>query len=149
MNTAPFARGSATSKAAAQAVAPYLSPMRARVCNALIQAHPAGLTCDDIEVATNTSHQSASPRLRELEALGIVRETTVKRATRSGHEAFVWELTGNAPSRSALKIAASKSAPSRDAIAKTVKHLREYDADIGLDADVMEVAEWLERRLAL
>jgi predicted transcriptional regulator len=91
---APFVRGSATAKAAALSVLPHLSRMRRKVLQAIVDRGPHGITCDAIEEATGMRHQSVSPRLRELESFGLIRESPAKAATASGRMASLWALTG-------------------------------------------------------
>lgn len=52
---------------------------------------PKGATCDEIEVALSMSHQTASARVRDLFKAGIIRDSGIRRNTRTGRKATVWE----------------------------------------------------------
>jgi predicted transcriptional regulator len=76
------------SRAALESVEEALPHLRAKVYRAIALAH-AGITCDEIEVKLNMTHQSASARVHELFATGrIVGQG--KRKTRSGRPATIW-----------------------------------------------------------
>lgn len=98
MNTAPyhglppFVHGSDTSEDAALSVALDAPTMRTKCLDLIAQAGTAGCTCDEIEVALRMRHQSASARLRELCLMEQIRDTGVRRLTRSGRSARVYKL---------------------------------------------------------
>lgn len=50
-----------------------------------------GATCDEVEQALELSHQSASARMTELKAKGLIK-LAGKRKTRSGRNAGVWTI---------------------------------------------------------
>lgn len=50
-----------------------------------------GATCDEVEQALGLSHQSASARMTELKARGLIK-LAGKRKTRSGRNAGVWTI---------------------------------------------------------
>ena len=52
---------------------------------------PKGATCDEIEVALSMSHQTASARVRDLFKAGSIRDSGIRRNTRTGRKATVWE----------------------------------------------------------
>jgi Fic family protein len=52
-----------------------------------------GRTCDEVERLTGMSHQTASARITELVIEGKVRDTGIRRKTRSGRSARVYEAT--------------------------------------------------------
>ena len=52
---------------------------------------PKGATCDEIEVALSLSHQTASARVRDLFKAGSIRDSGLRRNTRTGRKATVWE----------------------------------------------------------
>ena len=52
---------------------------------------PKGATCDEIEVALSLSHQTASARVRDLFKAGSIRDSGIRRNTRTGRKAAVWE----------------------------------------------------------
>lgn len=88
--TAPYAPGSATSREAAESIEPALAHLEQVVLNAVRAAGPAGLTCDQCEIATELAHQTCSARFRGLEQRGILKRTEVRRPTRSGRSAYVY-----------------------------------------------------------
>lgn len=56
-----------------------------------IRAHPAGLTCDEIEVITGMPHQTASSAQTHLMYRGAI-VAVGKRVTRHGRNACVWQI---------------------------------------------------------
>src|SRR4249919_1949633 len=66
-----------------------LTRMRAQVFT-IIDLRPRGATCDEIEVALNLRHQTASARVRELALGGVIFDTGERRPTRSGRPARVY-----------------------------------------------------------
>lgn len=75
-----------TSIAAAVAIQPHSKAIRERVFR-LIQH---GLTTDQVEEITGLSHQTASPRVRELAQANRIKDSGERRKTRSGRNAIVW-----------------------------------------------------------
>jgi DNA-binding MarR family transcriptional regulator len=57
---------------------------------------PIGLTVDQLEQRLARSHQSVSARVNQLMELGWIRDSDVRRPTRSGRRAIVWVLTPQA-----------------------------------------------------
>lgn len=90
---APYVKGSATSKAAAESVEPTLSDTEHKVLGVFVERHFVGATDDEIEVELNMRHQTASARRRGLEEKGLVMKTDDTRLTRSGRKARVYLLT--------------------------------------------------------
>lgn len=86
----PHVRGSATSKAAADSVAPTAGKVRERVLVAIADTGSAGATCDQIEVALDLRHQTASARIVELVDSHAILKTDRTRRTRSGRAAAVY-----------------------------------------------------------
>lgn len=86
---APYVRGSDTSKAAAESVQPIQGDLRRRVYESIARAGSRGMTCDEVEQATNLKHQTASARVRELFQLGRLRKVG-KRPTSSGRQAWIY-----------------------------------------------------------
>ena len=82
--------GSETSKDAAKKVDGSASAKREIIFN-LILAAVDGMTCDDVEVALDMRHQTASARVRELVLAGRISDTGRTRKTRSGSGARVYE----------------------------------------------------------
>lgn len=88
--SAPFAKGSTTSKAAALAIEPELSRLCADVLGALIDAGKRGLTCDEVECCLKMRHQTASARINQLSTSGHIVDSGKRRLTRSKRNAVVW-----------------------------------------------------------
>lgn len=103
ITTAPHS-GPATSRAAAVAIVPHLPRLESVVCRAVCAAGTTGMTCDEIEQATQLSHQTASARCRALTERGLLEDSGHRRATRSGRKAAVLiaTLTGFALSGESL-----------------------------------------------
>lgn len=88
-------QGVDTSKAAAQSVSPGAArTLRRKVYELIHTAGHHGLTADEIEVLTGKPSHSITPRLWELVKLGLIVATVVKRDTRAGRPAHVYEVTG-------------------------------------------------------
>lgn len=49
-----------------------------------------GLTCDEVESLMNGKHQTISARVNELRDKGWIKDSGVRRPTRSGRKAIVW-----------------------------------------------------------
>ena len=58
-----------------------------RIVDCLAQ-YPEGLTCDEVEVDTGMSHQSASATIKKLRDEKIVKRTGERRPTRTGNLAW-------------------------------------------------------------
>ena len=80
-----------TSRASARSLEPTVGSMRADVFD-LFARSPRELTDDEIEVALDMRHQTASARRRELAIARLVADTGARRKTRSGRSAIVWML---------------------------------------------------------
>lgn len=83
-----FVRGSATSKAAADAIRPERQKKLAQVYDWLRLNGPA--TDEEMQDGIPMSPNTQRPRRVELVALGRVYATTDRRQTRAGREATVW-----------------------------------------------------------
>lgn len=90
----PAARRSDTSVAAAKSVRTCTAKLRAKVRDAIAAKGDHGATCDEIEVATGLSHQTASARVHELAKLGGIEDSGRRRPTRSGRKAAVYRARG-------------------------------------------------------
>lgn len=92
--TLPFAKGSTTSMAAAQSMRKRAETDRARVLAYVRECGDDGATCDEVEVALDLTHQSASARMWDLCGKGggtpVIRLTSARRRTRSGRGAGVY-----------------------------------------------------------
>ena len=86
----PYAKGSATSKAAAESMIDHAPTVRHRIFQFLVSRAGRGATDDEIEQALNLSHQTASARRNLLVRDGAIEDSHRKRPTRSGRSATVW-----------------------------------------------------------
>jgi hypothetical protein len=91
-NGTPPHENTETSKEAALMIADKAPSMMGRVFVFIIARGAYGATDDEIEVALNFRHQTASARRRELVIKGMIVQSG-KRATRSGRYAAVWIKT--------------------------------------------------------
>ena len=91
---APYAKGSETSQAAAEAIDANGSAAtgRGRILAALVKFGP--MTDGEIIERTGMSGDTVRPRRLELAASGLIRKTGEKRKTRAGRPAEVWEAVG-------------------------------------------------------
>lgn len=79
-----------TSKKAADSMKSHTGRLRMEIVAELVK-HDSGLTCDQLEVLLEMSHQTCSARVSELYRDGrIFRDG--KRPTRSGRSAFVYKI---------------------------------------------------------
>ena len=87
----PYVRRSATSRAAAESLAPRaLNHFEAVVLRAFHEAGPRGLTDEECQDVTRIDPSTQRPRRVSLVALGRLRDSGEKRATRRGRLAVVW-----------------------------------------------------------
>lgn len=92
----PPHNGTPTSREAAESMRDHVNRLRKVVLDAFREAGSRGLTCDELEVITDLSHQCASPRMIENARAGLIVEARdadgepVRRRTRSGRAAQVW-----------------------------------------------------------
>lgn len=86
----PFARGSDTSRAAADSMREHAGAQRRAVLALFRSAGSRGLTCDEAEELSGKRHQSISARVRELARDGEIVRTEERRPTRSGRMAHVY-----------------------------------------------------------
>jgi hypothetical protein len=90
---APFVKRSRTSRAAALSQHPEkLKGDNEKVRAFIASRTTEGATCDEVEVALNLSHQTASARMRGLKVMGEIVETKRTRPTRRGRPAAVHTL---------------------------------------------------------
>lgn len=87
---APAQEGSGTSVAAARRIEPVRENLRQRVYQAVREAHPGGLTEQEIEDATGLPGNTVRPRIVELVNRAGLVDSGRTRKTRSGREAVVW-----------------------------------------------------------
>ncbi len=89
--SAPYISTSDTSRAAARSIEPSLQKLERLVILAITAA--GGATSDEIEQATGLSHQCASARCSILKQRGVIRDSGLRRRTRSGRNAAVYEVS--------------------------------------------------------
>ncbi|AHE52600.1 hypothetical protein [Sphingomonas sanxanigenens] len=85
---APGASARDTSRAAAADIAPRAKIFRDRALAALEASN--GLTADEVAGKVGLPVLSIRPRITELFALGLIRDTHERRANASGRKAIVW-----------------------------------------------------------
>jgi hypothetical protein len=85
----PAQRHSATSRDAAERIAPRAGTLRQAVLGALLAA-PAGMTDEELQDALSMPPSTQRPRRIELTRAGLVRDSGRTRATKSGRRAVVW-----------------------------------------------------------
>lgn len=88
--SAPYVKGSETSKAAAEEVH-RIRPGQQRVIFDYVEARGAvGATDQEIEIGTGLNSSSVRPRRGELAASGFLSAAPFTRPTTSGYKAVVW-----------------------------------------------------------
>ncbi len=96
-STAPYVRGSQTSREAAESIKPHTNTLFRQILWQ-ISVSESGLTCDEAERLLALSHQTCSARFRELSSCQppLIKKavnpdgTLIKRPTRSGRKAQVF-----------------------------------------------------------
>lgn len=78
--------GNTESVAAHHSIVGCKTFLHQRILQSIRQSN--GLTCDEIELMLNLSHQTASARISELKAIGKITKNGI-RATRSGRKAAI------------------------------------------------------------
>jgi len=69
---------------------PDLSDMKRRIYLYIMSWRDHGATCDEIEVALDLRHQTASARINEMAASKRLRNSGRTRLTRGARRAIVW-----------------------------------------------------------
>lgn len=85
----PAHNGTSTSIAAAESMRDSVPYLKRRILESLSEHRLAGMTCDQLEVELELSHQTTSARIRELCEAGSIYHHG-RRATRSGRQARVY-----------------------------------------------------------
>lgn len=93
---APGFKARATSAAAASSVAPSAANIRAR-CLDVLKRVPLGLTADEVAEKLNMSILTIRPRISELSARAMIKDTGDRRSNDSGRRAIVWAATEEQP----------------------------------------------------
>jgi|SaaInlLV_10m_DNA_2_1039722.scaffolds.fasta_scaffold09822_3 hypothetical protein len=86
----PFVKGSDTSKDAAGAIKASAGVLRAQVLRFIEDAGNDGATDEEIQTALDMNPSTERPRRGELVTQGAVKDSGVRRPTRSGRQAGVW-----------------------------------------------------------
>lgn len=86
----PFAKGSDTSMAAANAIEPHLGRLQRRVLEAIADKGSYGRTDEELALGLAMNPSTVRPRRLELGDKGLIRKAPFTRATRSGRQAVVW-----------------------------------------------------------
>jgi hypothetical protein len=89
----PHVRNSPTSKAAAESMAKPAHAIRTKIIVWFKDVGTVGMTCDELEVAMDLRHQTASARIVELVASGHLVKTERTRLTRSARSAAVYVIS--------------------------------------------------------
>jgi len=82
-----------TSRGAAEAIAPHVSRLAEEVLEQIWLCGEEGSTCDEIEFLKDMKHQTVSARIRELKIKGRIKDSGLRRKTRSDRPAIVWVVT--------------------------------------------------------
>ena len=84
----PYARNSDTSKEAAESMRDHVSGIAQSILSHIRRG--SGATCDEVEIALDLTHQTASARINWLRNQGYLIDSKARRLTRSGRKAVVW-----------------------------------------------------------
>jgi hypothetical protein len=91
----PFAKGSETSKAAAESLQGIpVNKLKRLVLEYIVQRGAEGATCDQAELDLGMRHQTCSARFYDLHKLGAIVDSGMKRRTRSRRNAVVYVAVG-------------------------------------------------------
>jgi hypothetical protein len=92
-SSAPHSGGE-TSRAAAAAIRPDAGRLRQLVLQAIVERGTIGATDEEIQNALGLPGNTQRPRRRELEQVGLIRDSGQRRPTSSGRRAIVWVAIG-------------------------------------------------------
>ena len=88
--TAPFVKGSTTSRAAAKAIEPVAGTQRARILMTLRGWVYTGATDGELCFMCELDGSTVRPRRQELQKAGLIVDSGRTRKTSSGRDATVW-----------------------------------------------------------
>ncbi len=91
--TLPYQRHSATSREAAELAVPLSGKYRLKVLLHLQSRGEEGSTDEEMQLALEMNPSTQRPRRGELVTKGLVRDSGVRRKTRTGRAAVVWVVT--------------------------------------------------------
>ncbi len=98
MSSAPFVRGSETSRAAADSVVDEVRSMKETIYDLMAAAGAHGMTCSQVEqIMTHRQHQSISARIRGLVLDGRIADSGRKRPGASGRNQRVYVVASESP----------------------------------------------------
>lgn len=63
----------------------------AKILQFIAKSTETGCTCDEVETLLQFSHQTASARIRDLAKASKIRDSGLRRKTRTGRSATVWK----------------------------------------------------------
>ena len=86
----PFQKHSDTSREAADSMKPTAATLREAVFNYLFGRGGDGATDEEVQDDLNMPGNTERPRRRELQEAGKVRDSGMRRATKTGRQAVVW-----------------------------------------------------------
>jgi len=89
-NTAPYVKGSETSKQAAIEISEIMHSLQKRVYDNIIKSGETGIIDDAAEVVLDMNHGTYSARRGELVKMGLVKDSGNRGITRSGKKAVKW-----------------------------------------------------------
>lgn len=92
----PYVRGSDTSRAAAESMEHIAPTLRHKVYQAILGRGAHGATDDEVVHVIGLPHRTVTARRRELERMGAVYRTEVRRPTSSGRSAGVYQAVAGA-----------------------------------------------------
>jgi DNA-directed RNA polymerase specialized sigma24 family protein len=86
----PGAQDTDTSREAAEAIEPVSGRLRRTVHAAIVRAGEHGLTTNECADALGIDKGSIQPRTSELQVLGKIKDSGLRRPNASGKRAIVW-----------------------------------------------------------
>lgn len=89
--TVPGHKARDTSARSAQQITAKAPSLREACLHAIAQASE-GLTADEVAECLRKSVLSIRPRITELDAMGLIEATQIKRPNVSGRQAIVWRI---------------------------------------------------------
>ena len=127
----PHVAESDTSEAAADAIAPIATSLRARVFGRLGEMGEYGCTDDELQVHLDLGSQTQTARRRELVLEGRVVDSCRKRRTRSGRNAIVWVVCEVvSPSAEKKKTLSVQLREAKAEITRLEKKVRKLEVDL-------------------
>jgi hypothetical protein len=136
----PFVKGSETSEAAALSKAGTADTDEDRVQAYIRTRGVEGATDDEIEAKLGMLHQNASARRRTLVLRGYVRDSGLRRATRSRRKAVVWIAVDGLPVQ-------PQKAPTKSQLCDAVEAMRAaWSRGVPFTPGAIVTMRWLAKR---